>query len=75
MTNQEIEKQAKLFALQSVRRGASLEPEDAWHQWSAANHVSSPGTRLVFESMFRVRSSAEALRHPPRHQARRNRTV
>jgi hypothetical protein len=57
MTNSEIEKQATLFARQNARRQRSLEPEDAWHEWSAANHVSSPATRHVFESMFRSRSA------------------
>ena len=61
MTNTEIQKQAKLFARAHARRGASLEPEDAWHEWSAANRVCSPGIRLVFESVFRARSSAQAM--------------
>ena len=68
MTNREIRRQARLFAHQSARRGGSLEPEDAWHEWSTANHVTSPGTRHVFESMFRARSIPEALRY--RHTRR-----
>ena len=67
MTNSEIEKQATLFARQSARRRLSLEPEDAWHEWSAANQVSSPATRHVFESMYRSRSVPKAVgRRGPR---------
>lgn len=57
MTNREIQKQAKRVALESARRGGSIEPEDAWYEWSAANHVSSPATRHLFESMFRSHST------------------
>lgn len=58
MTNLEIQRQAAQFADHHAARAEYLDPEDAWHRWSAEHHLVGPGARHLFEQVYEARMAA-----------------
>jgi hypothetical protein len=55
MTNLEVQRQAARFAAHHAARADYLDPDDAWHLWSAEHGVTSPAARHVFEGTYQAR--------------------
>lgn len=63
MTNLDILKQAAQSAVEQALRGERLDPDDAWHRWSAATGITGPGARYLFETEYTSQWEALNRRH------------
>jgi hypothetical protein len=55
MTNLDIRSHAAALAAQCLRHSDLLEPDEAWHRWSAKYRVTGAGARCLFEAEYASR--------------------